>query len=382
MTDLRTLRETSRLAANRLISHPWKLWFWGDSIGLEGLLDATELTGDPIYASFVYGLLKGWLPRESARSPFDYTAPGVALLRVYEKTGDVALLSAAYRHAEYMAAFRRTTAGAYVRYENAAIELPPELPKGHPASTESDPSREMARNGGPCVFVDSVHFDGPFFAKLYQVTGNEDYRALALENILPQVELLYDQREFLFHHFWIEQTQRPNGVLWARGNGWGLLGVVQTLGCTGVDAPDSRPLIEVLTASLPRLKQLQDASGAWHTILNDPGSYVESSTAAFFADIICRAIQLGIVRREEYWDVIERAIDFLLRNVNNDGLLDGVSYETFPSIRAEHYRQMPRGSMSPWGQGPLLAAALSYAEAVQVSEKSLPRIEEEARAIG
>ena len=115
-------------AAGLLLAHPWKVWFWGDSIGVEGLLDASDLTGNPAYSQFAYGLLKGWLGREQHRGKFDYTAPGVALLRVYEMTSDPALLAAAYRHAEYMRSFRKTAAQAYMRYEDAAIELPPELP--------------------------------------------------------------------------------------------------------------------------------------------------------------------------------------------------------------------------------------------------------------
>ena len=59
--------------------------------------------------------------------------------------------------------------------------------------------------------------------------------------------------------------------------------------------------------------------------------------------------------------VVESAMRFLLENVRPDGLLDGVSYETFPSTSVEHYRRMPRGGMVPWGQGPLLAALWWYA---------------------
>ena len=87
-----------------------------------------------------------------------------------------------------------------MRYENAAIELPPELPPDHPASQPE--GNGSVADGGPCVFVDSVHFDGPFFAKLYDITREERYRDLAIANILPQIDLLYDSGERLFHPFW------------------------------------------------------------------------------------------------------------------------------------------------------------------------------------
>lgn len=382
MTSEATFQDVARRAAHCLFHYQWKLWFWGDSIGLEGLLDASALTGDAAYFAYVHGLLKGWLPRIETRSAFDYTAAGVALLRVYEQTGNRDLLEGAYRHARYMAGFRKTKHGAYMRYEDAAIELPPELPLEHPDSESVRRARVAVRNGGPCVFVDSVHFDGPFFAKLYHLTGERQFRELALDNILPQIELLYDRNERLFHHFWIETSGQPNGVLWARGNGWGLLGVVHTLEWIGADATDAEPLREVLRQSLPRLRDLQDESGTWHTILDDPESYVESSTAAFYVDVLCRAARLAVIPLDDYRDTVDRAVGYLLRHVRSDGVLDGVSFETFPSTRAQHYRDMPRGSMSPWGQGPLLTALLSYSGSTKKFAAARLRAKEEIRAIG
>lgn len=356
------LQTVSAHAASQLLNHRWKLWFWGDSIGLEGLLDASELTGDQRYRGFVYGLLKGWLAREQFRSEFDYTAPGVALLRVYEKTHDIVLLEAARRHARYMAAFRRTQAEAFLRYENAAIELAPELPPDHPDSERAAAMAAQVSNGGPCVFVDSVHFDGPFFSKLFQVTGEEEYRRLALENILPQIELLFDPAENLFHHFWIEKTRSPNGVLWGRGNGWGILGLVHTLEHLPPDDVGSQAILNIFQKQSLRLLQLQESNGGWHTVLNDHSSYIETSIAAFMVDAFSHGMRRGWLEQSQFAPVVESALAFVLENTHEDGLLTGVSYETFPSTRVEHYRRMPRNAMVPWGQGPLLTALKSYAQ--------------------
>lgn len=354
------LRDVAAKAADLLMSYPWKLWFWGDSIGLEGLLDAAELTGDAKYAGYVYGLFKAWIAREKFRSKFDYTAAGVALLRVFGLTGDSALLEAAKRHALYMSGFRKTKSGAALRYEDAAFELPPELPPNHP---EFDLWRELAaevQDGGPCIFVDSMHFDGPFFAALYGATEDDAYRQLALDNVLPQIDLLYDPVDKLFHHFWIERTAGRNGVAWGRGNGWGLLGLVETLEHLPAHDPGAIRIKDVLRKVLKRMAELQDRAGGWHTVLTDTDSYIESSVAAFVISAASRAMLHGWVDPDTYKPVVELAMRSLLENVRADGLLDGVSYETFPSTSAQHYRRMPRGGVLPWGQGPLLAALRWY----------------------
>jgi len=354
------LKNLAAKAAELVMPYPWKVWFWGDSIGLEGLLDASEFTGDEKYSGFVYGMFKAWIAREQCRSEFEYTAPGVALLRVFEKTGDEALLEAARRHARYMASFRKTDSGAAVRYENAAFELPPELPPDHP---DYDSWREMAQrveDGGPCVFVDSMHFDAPFFASLYRVTRDEEYRQLALENALSQIDLLYDPKDGLFHHFWIERTGTRNGVTWGRGNGWGLLGLVNTLEYLPAEDAAVGRVREVLKKVLARMAQLQDPGGGWHTVLTDPNSYVESSIAAFMVGAMSRAILHAWVEPAVFGPVVESAMKFVLENARPEGLLDGVSYETFPSTRVEHYHHMPQGGIVPWGQGALLAALWWY----------------------
>jgi len=354
------LRKIAAKAADLLLGYPWKVWFWGDSIGLEGLLEAAEITGDEKYAGFVYGLFKAWIAREECRSEFDYTAPGVALLRVFEKTGDEALLSAARRHATYMAGFRKTESGAAVRYENAAFELPPELPADHPDYESWREFAERVKDGGPCVFVDSMHFDAPLFAALYRVTGDDGYRRLALDNALSQIELLYDPADGLFHHFWIEQTRARNGIAWGRGNGWGLLGLVETLEPLPAQDAGAVRIREVLKKVLARMAELQDRGGGWHTVLNDTSSYIETSIAAFMVAAMSRAILRGWVEPAPYSSVVESAMRFLIKHVRPDGLLDGVSYETFPSTQVEHYRRMPRGGIVPWGQGPLLSALWWY----------------------
>jgi unsaturated rhamnogalacturonyl hydrolase len=359
MQPAQSLEASARKAAELLMRHPWKVWFWGDSIGLEGLLDASVLTGDERYADFVYGLLKAWIARRHPRSRFEYTAAGVALLRVHERTGDEALLQAALDHAEYLAAFRRTDSGAYVRYEDAAIELPPELPASHPEFARFAAGARNVSEGGPCVFVDNMHFDGPFFSRLYSLTGEDRFRELAVDNILPSIELLFDKKAGLFHHFWQERTGRPNGVLWGRGNGWAMLGLMHALAFLPESDAAYPVILGVIRRQAEALANLQDPSGDWHTVLDDAGSYLETSIAAFVVDGFCTALRQGWLP-PRFRPTVDRALEAVRSHVEPDGKLSGVSYETFPSTRPEHYRQMPRDAVVPWGQGPLLTALLSH----------------------
>lgn len=357
--SIESFRTIAIRAAEPLLGYRWKIWFWGDSIGLEGLLAAAELTGDGRYFNYVYGLMKAWVARRQIRSQFEYTAAGVALLSVYEKTRDAALLEAAYEFADYLAGFRRTDHGAYVRYEDAAIELPPELPPEHSDFQRAAHQAQSVTDGGPCVFVDNMHFDGPFFAKMYAVTREERFRKLAVDNLLSSIELLFEPQAELFFHFWMERTKKTNGILWGRGNGWAMLGMLHTLSYLSETDPALAVILSVFQRQAKALVALQDRSGDWHTILAESDSYLETSIAAFVVDGFSLAIRRGWLSAD-YRPAIELALDALLQHVRPDGTLAGVSYETFPSTRAEHYGQIPRDAVVPWGQGPLLTALRSY----------------------
>jgi unsaturated rhamnogalacturonyl hydrolase len=345
------------------MGYPWKVWFWGDSIGMEGLLDASELTGIDRYRSYVYGVLKGWIPRMGQRARFDHTAPGVALLRSYALTGDPQLLEAARAHAEYLAGFRRTSGGCPVHYEDVAFDAPPELPSGRalggPTAAAVVAPTSSSASPRACVFVDSVHFQGPFLAMLHALTGEARYLAQAESTIGPQVDLLWDERERLFHHFWVEETGARNGVFWGRGNGWGLLGMLHTLEHLPEASPLSQRLRRIVREQASRLAELQDGSGDWHTVLDDRRSYLESSVAAFVVDGFSLAIRRGWLPGT-YREVVEKGWRAMWTHLGPDGLLRGVSFETHPGTRPEHYREMPTGAMVPWGQGPFLAACRSY----------------------
>jgi len=354
------LCEVSRRAADRLIACPWKVWFWGDSVGLEGLLDASATTGDPKFGGFVYGIMKAWAARWRERSEWEYTAAGVALMRVYETTRDPALLELAREHAAYLAGFRKSDRGIHIRYENAAFDRPPDISAADGPLVKT----VQPRNGGPCAFVDTMHFDAPFFAALFSATNEEKYRSLAIETLGSQIDVLFDEEAGLFHHFWIESSKRRNEVLWGRGNGWALLGLVHTLEALPDAAADFPQGLATLQRQAAALARLQDQSGHWHTILDDPSSYLETSVAAFVIDGFSVAMRHGWIDRS-YQAVVARALDGLIASVRPDGVLDGVSFETFPSTNAEHYRRMPRGALVPWGQGPLLTAIHSFLLKVQ-----------------
>lgn len=340
--------ERVRAAADRLCAYPFTCWHYGDSIGFEGLLAATDLLGDGRYEGFVHGAVKAWIPRAQPYRELDNTAPGYAMCLLYERTGDDTVLVACLELARFLTG-RRTIRGAYVAFEHAPLRAPyggAELP---PAE------RALLDDPGAGVFVDCLHFDAPFLVLLGRIANDEGLIEVGVGQALALVELL-QQPDGLFAHFFLERTGQTYGHGWGRGQGWALLGLLDVL----EHLPQAHPEAGRLRAALERLAnalvRTQESDGHWPTPIGDRTSFHETSTASFAAAGLAHGAALGLLDASVLL-AAERAWRASLASVGADGSTAGVSAALWASTGLSHYAGAPVGFQVPWGAGPFLVAS-------------------------
>jgi unsaturated rhamnogalacturonyl hydrolase len=336
-------------AADVLMAHPFACWHYGDSVGFEGLLAASDLLGDPRYAAFAHGFMRAWAARAEPYRELDNTAPGHALCLAYERTGDELLLDAATALARFLMA-RPTVAGVYTAFARAPLREP------YDGSPLCDAEAALLADPGPGVFVDCLHFDPPFLVHLGRLTGDEELLDAGAAQALAAVELLQDPDSGIFHHFYLPRADRRFGYGWSRGQGWALLGLVDVLERLPGDHPAAAPLGAALRALAGALAATQEESGHWPARVHEADAFLETSAALFVATGFGRAVRLGLLERE-LRTTAERAYRAGLRAVGDDGVLEGVSVAVWASTAPGHYRAVPTGGAVAWGQGPLLLAA-------------------------
>ena len=96
----------------------------------------------------------------------------------------------------------------------------------------------------------------------------------------------------------------------------------------------------------------------WHTLLDDPDSYLEASATAGFAYGILKAVRQRYVG-PEYADVAEKAIRGIVKNISPEGELLQTSFGTGMGSDLEFYRQIPLTSM-PYGQAMAILCLTEY----------------------
>ena len=311
--------------AERSMGWPFRSWGFGEAILLEGLMAAAEVTGRRDFFGFVHGLARASLGRGVGKVPEDHAAPGRIFLTLHEKLEDAAFLDAAKSLAILHWTFPKNSAGA-------------RMPRAHVPGWRAQ------------IWVDSMDIGPPFLAHLAAVTGDESIYDEACAELLAYARLL-QEKSGLFRHGY-EETCGPNGQIWARGNGWALLGMVETLALLPLRHPARVEILQRIRELLGGLMRRQREDGLWHTIVDDPATYAESTLAAIVATGVRRAVTAGCDLPFGAAEMAERAYAGVLSKVTPDGGLQNVTDAT-PVGERTMYATRPFG-IFPWGQGPLL----------------------------
>ena len=118
-------------------------------------------------------------------------------------------------------------------------------------------------------------------------------------------------------------------------------------------------IIDTYKAQVAKLKELQDPSGLWHTVLLDNTSYLETSGTAAITAGILKGIRYGILD-DSYLPCASKAINGILDNIDEDGTVLNVSGGTGMGYNADHYKNI---LIAPMAYGQSLTI-LALAEAL------------------
>jgi unsaturated rhamnogalacturonyl hydrolase len=320
------------LAAENAMRLQYRFWFWGEAIAFDAIVQAADVIVAESLRGRAERALVEWshqlLEREPRRS--DVYAPLGAMLRIYELTKQDELLKAAVKIADWIVA-TPADSGAHLHHL-----------EGYP----------------PMVFVDFMYYVGPYLAQLATVTGRHHYMQVSVTQTLGHLMRLQDPKHGLVSHVYDPARRRTNGVAWGRGNGWALLGLVDTLALLPAKEEGRDAIEEGFRKMLKTCVALQDHTGMWHTVLDDPQSPLENSIGAFFYAAMVKASRAGLVDAGPLADSIGRAWCAVATAAHQDGTFP-VSTTEWPSEDPKAYYRRPIG-INPWGQGCFLRAACEY----------------------
>lgn len=332
-----------RVADRVLIDFPEPPPFdWGEGVLMAGMMRAGTALDEPRYIDFVKTWADHWRakgleallpdgPTDEIKGYCGYWGPGYPVMLLHERTGDPAYLEMTQQIAAFiMNEATRTSDGGLGHWK-----------------------------GNRQLWVDTLYMVGPPFAHLTKVTGEDRY----LDEAVRQLNIYqgHTQEESgLFWHMYDDAIGRRVGTLWARGNGWVAMSYVMVLAHLPTDEPAYPRLLAEFRRLMDGLVKVQDKeSRLWHTVLDHPETYLETSATAMILGSMVEADRLGLYSPVDSM-LIPKTWAGLAKKVDADGRVFDVSGGTMPQ-GLEAYATKAKGTYT-WGTGAFLMAAGTLAE--------------------
>ena len=306
---------------------------WGDAVLIQGMLAVHQQTGRSDYLNYARRWLDAYIEYGFDPQRWVWFWAGLAppALAIYRASGE-----------ERYRAFAR-------RIADALLHGAPRIGVGGITPHADRPE----------LWVDIPFFVCPSLTQVATVEADGRYRDEAVRQLQLHIQHLRDEASGLFYHVWNAETGERSPCLWGRGNGWLAIALLEVLEHLTGRPKEKAAFSATLVRQAASLARLQGQDGLWHTVLDRPDSYTETSCSAMFVGVIARGVRNGYLDRA-YLENARRGWQALVsQRVSEDGRVLGISSQTPPGT-FDMYNAIPTGS-EKFGTGLFLLAGLEMA---------------------
>lgn len=217
------------------------------------------------------------------------------------------------------------------------------------------------------LWDDTLFMAALFMAAAGELANRQDWIDDAHAQFATHIRFLGDPASGLFYHGWtFLGCHNYADALWARGNAWITISIPELYRISAPTGGLDLHLRHVWNRQLGALRGLQNASGLFHTLLDDPQSPVEASGTAGIAYGVLAGRKVGLLDAQvnpEVDGLIAQAAKAILTRIGPDGLLADVSDGTAMGDTLEFYRKIPNVP-TPYGQALASLFLIALAESL------------------
>jgi unsaturated rhamnogalacturonyl hydrolase len=300
-------------------------WEWPQGVGLFSLYLYYKQSGRKEILSYITDWFNTRMAEELPPKNVNTMCPMLTLTFLYEESGKEDYFEICREWADYaLREMPRTEEGGLQHVVSGAL------------------------NEGE-LWDDTLYMTVLFVARMGVLLKEEAYIQESIRQFMLHLKYLTDRKTGLLFHGWtFEGRHHFAEALWARGNSWYTAGLVDYLDLVELPAGIRSVLLSALEMQVNALASLQNKDGMWHTLLNDPDSYVETSATAAFAYGILKAVRKGYLP-EIYRATGAKAWQAVIGQIDEYGIVRNVSYGTGMGRTLQAYKDIPLCPM-PYGQ--------------------------------
>lgn len=305
----------------------WTVWNWPQGVGLYGIYQNYRMTKNPRALEVVQDWFEARMQEGAPPKNVNTMAPLLTMAYLYEDTKDT-------RYVPYLEQWAEWVMNDMPRTDDNGLQH----------ATYGPPNTNQ-------LWDDTLMMTVLPLAKIGMLLDRPEYLEEARLQFLIHIKYLMDKKTGLWYHGWtFEGNHNYAEAFWARGNCWLTIAIPEIIEILDLKKGDALRvfLIQTLEAQAKQLKALQNESGLWHTLLDDPSSYLESSATAGFAYGLLKAAHKRYLP-QEYKEVAYKAIEGLLEQIDEKGEVQNVSIGTGMGDSLEFYKNIGITAM-PYGQ--------------------------------
>jgi len=227
---------------------------------------------------------------------------------------------------------------------------PPEGPRVKP---ESQGFYDKGYTWQTRLWIDDMFMITAVQAQAFRATGDRKYIDRAAREMVMYLDSLQRDNGLFYH-----APDVP--FFWGRGDGWMAAGTAELLRSVPPDNPDRPRIMEGYKKMMASLLKYQDEKGMWHQLIDDPGSWPETSCTGMFAFAMITGVQSGWLDQKTYGAAARKAWLGLISYIDENGDIREVCQGTNKKNDRQYYLDRQRITGDMHGQAPVLwcAAAL------------------------
>jgi len=308
-------------------------WDWTHGVGLYGLYKFYEYTKDEKYLKYIEDWFEDRIQIGLPDKNVNTVAPLLTMACLYEVRPNPRHKAIMQEWADWIMNDMRRTEERGIQHEHAELENNQEL------------------------WDDTLFMTVLFLTKYGRIFNRPECIEEAIYQLMLHAKYLLDTRTGLWYHGW-SFAERGNfaKALWGRGNCWITIFIPEFLEMVELKPRQEEFVVNLLRNQVETLSKYQSEEGMWHTLIDDPSSYLEASATAGFCYGILKGVRKGYLNKD-YLECGRKALKAVLEGINEEGELMRVSYGTNVGRTLQHYKDIPLVKMH-YGQSLALLALI------------------------
>ena len=195
--------------------------------------------------------------------------------------------------------------------------------------------------------------------RMAKAVGNKYYLEEAVNQILLIDKHLSDPEAGVYWHGFFGHSEKHTSSKWGRANGWTIMAKTDALLVLDKSNKKYASLLKAFQVHARGPLKLQSEDGCWHQVLDNPATYLETSSSAMFVRAFAEGIRNGWLSRDEFSAATVKGWKAVTRQITQNGLVKGIVKGTPILFSDEQYNNHPVRLNDPRGLGAILYMAVS-----------------------